>query len=229
MRSKNNPDIVDNLRAVPSYAGLDNSILDALASAAIQRNYEPKQVLFIEGEACAGYHIVQEGWLKAVKISTSGREQIIQFFGPGEIFNEEAIITGSTNQFTVEALEASKVWIIQREPLLKLMSEFPPLGKVITKSLAMRVTHLINLIENLALQTVESRLARMFLDHSNGDILNRRRWSTQAEMAARLGTVPDVLNRALRSLAEEGLLQIKRHQIKILDRKGLERKASQSD
>jgi len=46
MRSKNNPDVVDSLRAVPSFAGLDNTILDALANAAIQRNYEPKQVIF---------------------------------------------------------------------------------------------------------------------------------------------------------------------------------------
>ena len=59
--------------------------------------------------------------------------------------------------------------------------------------------------------------------------MQRRRWSTQAEMAARLGTVPDVLNRALRSLADEGLIQIQRQQIRILDREGLERKAMQSE
>ena len=109
------------------------------------------------------------------------------------------------------------------------MDEHPVLSRIVTKNLANRVIHLTNLIESLALQKVESRLARMFLEHSNGDLLNRRRWSTQAEMAARLGTVPDVLNRALRSLAEEGLIQIQRHQIQILDRKGLERKAMQSD
>jgi CRP/FNR family transcriptional regulator len=229
MRSKNNPDVVDSLRAVPSYTGLDDTILDALANATIQKNYEPKQVIFIEGEACAGYHIVQEGWLKAVKISITGREQIIQFLGPGDIFNEEAIITGSTNQITVEALEPSKVWIVQREPLLRLMDEHPVLSQIITENLANRVIHLTNLIESLALQKVESRLARMFLEHSTSDLLNRKRWSTQAEMAARLGTVPDVLNRALRSLAEEGLIQIQRHQIQILDRKGLERKAVQID
>lgn len=83
----------------------------------------------------------------------------------------------------------------------------------------------MKMVENLSLQTVEARLAGIFLEHSTSDVLNRRRWSTQTEMAARLGTVPDVLNRALRSLADEGLIQIERHQIQILDRKGLERKA----
>jgi CRP-like cAMP-binding protein len=227
MNSKH--DVVDILRAIPSYAGLDDAILEALESDAIQRNYDNGEVIFLEGDSCAGYHIVQKGWLKAIKISTTGREQIIQFLGPGKTFNEEAVIIGSTNQVTVEALEPSTIWIIQREDLLKIMDDNPALSKIITEELARRVTHLTNLIENLSLQTVEARLARIFLDHSNGEIMKRRRWSTQAEMAARLGTVPDVLNRALRRLAEEGLIQIQRHQIQILDRKGLERKAMQSD
>ena len=113
--------------------------------------------------------------------------------------------------------------------MLKLMDEYPALSRIITEALANRVILLTNMIENLALQTVEARLARIFLEHSSGEVLNRRPWSTQAEMAARLGTVPDVLNRALRSLAEEGLINIQRHQIQILDRKGLERKAMQTD
>ena len=224
-----NHDLVEILRAIPSFAGLEKTILEALANAAIQRNYENRQVIFLEGEACAGYHIVQDGWLKAVKISTTGREQIIQFLGPGNTFNEESIINETKNQVTVEALELSKVWVIQRESMLKLMDEYPALSRIITEALANRVIHLTNIIENLALQTVEARLARIFLEHSSNEIMKRRRWSTQAEMAARLGTVPDVLNRALRSLAEENLIKIQRHEIQILDRKGLERKAMQTD
>mgnify|MGYP003948290055 CR=1 FL=1 len=40
-------------------------------------------------------------------------------------------------------------------------------------------------------------------------------------MAARLGTVPHVLSRALRTLIEAGLIQVQCHQIRILDRQGL--------
>jgi len=79
-------------------------------------------------------------------------------------------------------------------------------------------------VEDLSLRTVEARLARFLLEQATGGVLRRQRWATQAEMAARLGTVPDELNRALRSLAEEGLIQVKRHQIQILDRQGLEAK-----
>ena len=67
-------------------------------------------------------------------------------------------------------------------------------------------------------------LARLLLEQSSTDVPMRRRWATQTEMAARFGTVPDVRNRVLRSLSEEGLIQIQQHQIQTLDRKGLEDK-----
>ncbi len=52
-------------------------------------------------------------------------------------------------------------------------------------------------------------------------MVQRQRWATQAEMAARLGTVPDMVNRALRKLSEAGMINVERHQIQILDKEGL--------
>lgn len=39
-------------------------------------------MVFLEGEPCAGLCIVQQGWLKAVKISPAGREQVLRVMGP---------------------------------------------------------------------------------------------------------------------------------------------------
>jgi len=216
---------VEALTAVTSFEGLDATTLNAIARVAIKREYGAGQVVFLEGEPCAGLYIVQNGWLKSVKTSPSGREQVMRFVGPGEVFNEIGVLVGEANVVTVVALEPATVWVIQRETLLQLMEEHPRLAHVIMRNLARRVQHLIGLVEDLSLRTVESRLARLLLEQSSADVLARRRWATQAEMAARLGTVPDVLNRALRNLTEEGLIQIQRHQVQILNRQGLEDKA----
>ena len=216
------------LAAIPSLDGLDAATLAAIARVAILRSYDAGEMVFLEGEPCSGLHIVQDGWLKAVKISMAGREQVIRFVGPGEGFNEIGVFAGGLNRATVEALEPAQVWIVQRKPLLRLMDQHPSLAHVITQNLAKRVLHLMSLVEDLSLRTVVARLARVLLEHSTGEVMERRRWSTQAEMAARLGTVPEVLNRAFRSLAEEDLIQIERHQIQILDREGLEAKATMS-
>jgi CRP/FNR family transcriptional regulator len=213
------------LSAVGYFAGLDETALEGLAQAAIRREYTAGQVIFLEGEACAGLYIVQAGWLKSVKMSPDGREQVVRVVGPGEVFNEVSVLVGSPNLVTVIALEPTKAWVVEREAMLHWLDEHPRLARIIAQHLAERALYLLSLVEDLSLRTVEARLARLLLEQSRGGTVQRRRWATQSEMAARLGTVPDVINRALRSLVEEGLIQVERHQIQVLDRQGLEAKA----
>ncbi len=214
------------LLSIPSFAGLNDEILDAIASIAIRRSYRAGQIVFLEGEPSSGLYVVETGWLKSVKISISGREQVIRFVGPGDVFNDLGVFASGPNRVTVETLEDAMVWIIERDSLLRLTELYPKLSQMIIQNLSMRVLHLMRLVEDLSLRSVQSRLARLLAQTGSSDVLPRRRWSTQAEMAAHLGTVPDVLNRALRSLADDGLIEIDRHMIKILDRAGLEEKAA---
>lgn len=209
------------LKAVSYFAKLDDAALVPVEQAAMRRVYDPEQVILIEGEPCAGLYIVESGWLKAVKIGMEGREQVLQTLGPGEAFNAISVFTDAPNQATVAALEASVVWMVRREALLKLLDDHPALARQVVKDFAGRVMHLIRMVEDLALRSVEARLARLLLEQAEGESVQRRRWATQAEMASRLGTVPDVVNRALRKLAEGGMIQVERHQIQILDKEGL--------
>lgn len=214
------------LSAVPYFAALNVTALDAVARTAIRRTFEPSQVVFLEGAACVGLFVVESGWLKAIKTSPAGREQVIRFVGPGEVFNEVGVLVASPNLVTIVALEPAALWIVQRETMLRLLDEHPGLARIVTQTLAERTLYLVHLIEDLSLRSVESRLARLLLEHAVNDTVQRRRWATQAEMAARLGTVPDVLNRALRDFVEQDLIAVERHQIRILDRKGLESKSN---
>ena len=206
------------LRSVSYFTNLDNAALDLVARSAIHRVYAEGQVVLLEGEPCAGLYIVESGWLKAIKIGLDGREQVLQMLKPGDAFNLISIFTGAPNQATVAALEASHVWVIPRSFLLSLLEEQPSFAQLVVKDLAGRVMHLVSLVEDLSLRSVEARLARLLLEQAQGDLVHRQRWATQAAMAARLGTVPDVVNRALRKLAEDGIVAVERHQIMILER-----------
>ena len=70
------------------------------------------------------------------------------------------------------------------------------------------------------LAALEARLARINLRVPVALVPSK-----PAELAARLGTMPDVLSRALRILAEAGLIRFDRRQITILDRPGLLQRA----
>jgi len=220
---------VEMLATMLCFTGLDAATLDALGRSAIARSYERDQVVFLEGDGCTGLYLVQNGWLKAVKTSLEGREQVIRVVGSGEAFNEIGVFAGTPNHATTVALEPATVWVISRETMLRLMDENPSLARIVAQNLAQRVLHLLNLVEDLSLRTIEARLARYLLKQSSDEVLHRQRWTTQAEIASQLGTVLDTLNRALRSLSTEGLILVERHEIRILDREGLRSKALLSD
>jgi CRP/FNR family transcriptional regulator len=211
--------------SIPYFADLDIQVLDAIAEAAIRRTYQADQVVFLEGGPCAGLYVVESGWLKAVKISAEGREQALRLIGPGEVFNEIGVFANTQNPATVIALEPATVWVIHCDVMCSLLEDHPDIASAVIQNLARRVLHLVSLVEDLSLRTVEARLARNLLEHSDAGTVRREHWATQAQMAARLGTVLDVLNRALHSLANDGLVEVERHQIRILDQRGLRQKA----
>jgi CRP/FNR family transcriptional regulator len=216
---------IQALTAVPYFADVDAALVAMIAGQTIRQKYDTGQVVFLEGEQEVALYVVQQGWLKAVKMSPDGREQVLHFIGPGEVFNAIGVFVESTNPATVIALEPTILWLIPQKVILKLLDDYPELARVVIQRLAGRVQQLIAMVEDLSLRTIESRLARYLIDQSTAEQLQRPRWATQAELANRLGTVPDVLNRALRSLAKEQLIRVERHQIQILDYNGLEAKA----
>ncbi len=213
------------LSAIPFLRGLDAGLLASLAKAALWRAYPAGAILFLEGEAAAGLYQVHAGWVKVVKLSPEGREQVLRFLGPGEVFNEIGVFGNRPNPATAIALEPTGLWLIERAAVRHVLETHPAVALQVVERMADRVIELVGLVADLSLRTVEARLARLLLEQSAGDVVVRQRWATQSELAARLGTVPDVLSRAMRSLTEAGLIEVERQQVRIIDRPGLETRA----
>lgn len=102
------------------------------------------------------------------------------------------------------------------------MRERPDFAQSVIEQLAERMLFLVSLVTDLSLRPVTGRLARLLLDSAADDVVQRPRWFTQAELAARLGTVPDVVQRSLRGLETDSLIAVERQQIYILNRPALE-------
>ncbi len=215
------------LRRVSYFSGLSDAVLAALAAAAIERRYGRGQVVFLEGEPCAGLHVVAEGEVKIFKVSPQGREQILHRVGPGETFNDVAVLDGGPNPASAAALTDVTLCVILRTDIQRLALAYPALAWALIESTARRTRHLVAMVEDLALRSVKERLARLLLAEAartpaSGEIA-RSQMVTQAEMAARLGTVREMIGRALRELADDGVLKLDRHRIVIVDRQRLTR------
>jgi len=95
---QNNQLSVEVLSSIPLFEELKPSLKQSLDQTAILRSYASGQIFCFEGDPCQGIYIIKEGWLKSVRMAANGREQILRFFGPGEIFNIVELITPPTEE-----------------------------------------------------------------------------------------------------------------------------------
>lgn len=217
--------LVRQLRDNPVFAELHTAAVRELAQGAHFHEYVAGQVIFLEGEPAQGIYYLQSGWIKVTKSSPDGREQTLQFLEPGETFNATGALAGQLNPATAIALEPAGIWLLPRQAVMEFLGRHPEAAQQVIAKMAGRILELISLVADLSLRTVRERLAGLLLEDTAGDLLPRPRWYTQAEIAAQLGTVPDVVQRALSSMVAEGLIEVTRDQIRIHNREGLEQLA----
>ena len=210
------------LQQTPLFQMLDDATCVWLLAQAKRRIYQKGEIVFWEDEPALGLYWLQSGWLKAVKQVANGREQILQFFEPQQTFHEIGGFTAHLNPATVVALDEAHVWLIPREVMAQLLREQPSFAQHVIAEMAQRMEYLVGLVQDLSLRPVIGRLAHLILESANGDIFHRPSWFTQTELAARLGTVPDVVQRTLRGLEADGLITVERRRIHIKDRAKLE-------
>lgn len=217
------------LQRLPRFGGLADEILDAIAAAAVRRQFNAGRVIYVEGEPAEWVYILESGWVKATRMTREGREQAMLFLRPVEVFGDIAVLTGTTYPGTVVALEDVTAWAIPARTILELIPRYPDLAMGVIRHLAERVLHYVLLVEDLSLRSVEARLARTLLQNAqlvDGQlVVPRREWTTFDEMAVRLGTVRDVLSRALKTLEAEGLLRVEKQAIVLLDPNGMAERA----
>ena len=218
--------LLQQLRAIAFLKTLDQPTLESLARDALWREYAAGEVVFVEGESSSGLYVLHTGWLKVMKTSAEGREQALRFIGPGETFNEIGVFADRPNPATAIALEPAGIWLLRREAVLGLLRTRPDFADHVIANMADRVIDLVALVADLSLRPVTARLARLLLEDATGDVLHRPHWYTQTELAGRLGTVPDVVQRALRGLESEGAIEVHRHEIHLRDRAALEKLAA---
>ena len=209
---------IEALRHNRYFENIDDDILEELTGNMTLYRYERGEFLFFEGEPCAGLFILQEGSVKLYKLSPQGRELIIRVLQQGETFNEVPVFDGKENAVNVSVLEESRIWNIEAEALRNMLRRHPDMAQSIILNLSKNLRMLVEMVEELSFFQVTTRLARLIISLSDEELAGSRNYRlTQDEMAARLGTVREVVARSLRELERSGAIQTYRGRIEILD------------
>jgi CRP-like cAMP-binding protein len=205
------------VRTLPFFDALKDESIERLLESAVRKEFLAEEIVIFEDDPPSGFYVVEMGWLKSTKLSLDGQEQILDIFGPKQMLNAINIFSDNLRIATVTALEPSVLWFFPGNTLLSVMKGNPDIANSIIRMMVNRIQFLVNKVEDMALRTVDSRLANYLVTHHQDELIERRRWATQAYMAAQIGTTTDVINRHFRNFEQEGLIQISRRQIKLID------------
>lgn len=208
----------EHLEAASFFRAASPEALDALSRIGTALRYPAGAVIFSEGEESSGMFLVAEGIVRISRFSLEGREYTLLLAEPGTTFNDVAALDGGPNPANATAQTDAVVWRMMHADLQETVQAHPDLAWVLIESLAARTRVVVTQASDLAMRTVRGRLARLVLQAvTERGHLEVTRSLTQEELAARLGTVREMVSRTLRSMASDGIITFDRYRIIVLD------------
>jgi len=216
-------DKIAALRGTALFGSLADEELRALAALAVERRLVREEVLFIAGEEARGLYVVVSGTVRAVRAGADGREQVIHTEGPGATLAEVPVFDDGTYPATAVADEDSVVLFLAKADVRAVCLEHPTITLAALRMLAGRLRRHAELVEALSLREVGQRLAHLLLTEAEGrgkrshDGISFDLVLTNGQIAARVGSVREVVSRALARLQQDELILIENRRVTIPD------------
>ncbi|MCB1914707.1 MAG: Crp/Fnr family transcriptional regulator [Rhodocyclaceae bacterium] len=209
------------LDAYPVLGQLPPHALEHMLSQAVWMQVPAGTVLFDDHQVCEGFPFVVDGSVRVIKASASGRELPLYRVAVGE-----TCVISSSCLLAAEAYNARGV--TENDTLLMLLPKAvfdgllsePAFRSFVFHLFAERIAGLMQLIEAVAFQRLDQRLASVLL--GKGRVLH----VTHQQLADELGSVREIVSRLLKGFAAQGLVRLAREQVEILDPAGLRRLAA---
>lgn len=216
--------IIQRLAKAPVFHGLPADQLRALAGIAEPRAYRPGDPIITEGDPAKGFYLILTGQVKVYKLSLDGKEQILHFVGPDEIFAEVPVFSGGCYPAHADALRESSLLFFPRKAMRSLLAKDPTLAMNLLADLSRRLRQLTMLVESLSLKESPARLAAYLL-HMSTELRRSDEVEldvTKGQLATLLGTTPETLSRTLKKLSETGIIEVQGRIIRLLDKDALQ-------
>ena len=216
---------------LPLFRGLAPAAARVLA-AAPRRRFRAGQTLWAAGGEAGALAVVLSGRVRVVRAVAAGRSAGRQYGvhaeGPGGTLGEVPFFAGGRYPATAVAAEPTTCLLLDRTTLARAVAADPELALRWLGRLAGRVRRLVERLDQQTGRTVEQRLAALLLvRHAAAGGVPFALAATQAEAAEEMGTVREVLVRALRRFREAGLVSSPvRGRYVVRDRAGLARIAA---
>lgn len=225
------PDVIAALRSCRLWRTADDDSVRALAGRTRVEHVQRGRLLASEGDVADRFGVVVAGRVKVYHLGADGRELTFETVGAGEPVAAVAALAGSRYPANIEAATDATIAWLPRESLFEMIEAQPALARSLVADLAARVLNLTAVATTLSMD-VPSRLAGFLFQRSlaagmaTPEGLVVELGMSKTELASALGTVPETLSRAFARLRDEGVVEVRGHDVIVLDVGALARTSS---
>lgn len=211
------------LNATQLFGSVLETALRELALKTRERRLTRGELLFSAGDRAAGLFVVVSGTMRAYRQTREGREQTMHVESAGATLAEVPVFDGGPYPSTVQAEEDSVVLFVPRQAFRRFLTTNPEAALAALAVLARRLRSVSGLAEQLALTDVAQRVAAMLAEEATtqaGELKNGVSFSLplrHQSIAARLGSVREVITRQLHRLIDDRVIAVRGHRVVVLD------------
>ncbi len=187
------------------------------------RRFPKGSPVYLPSDSGNAVYLLAEGRVKLCSITPEGKQAILAFIEPGELFGELAILEESEREEHAEAMMASTLVLLPGDAIEQLMSESPGLALGVTKLIGLRRKRIERRLKSLLFRSNRDRLIHLLLDLSSqygrtdkDGILLTIPLSHQ-DLASIIGSTRETVTTLLGELQLERLLKVARQRLVIRD------------
>jgi CRP-like cAMP-binding protein len=223
------------LSRMPLFSDLSQNERKRIALGCQLKRLTRGDMVFRVGEPCEAFHVVVFGQVKLYVSSPSGQEKVIELVPPGHSFAEALMFLEKPYILNAQALIDTMLISVSRASVYAEIERDPNFSIHMLAGISRRLHGLVRDVEGYALHSGMQRLIGYLLrdvpdmENFEPNMVTVSLPVSKATIASRLSLTPEYFSRVLHELETEGLVEIDRREIRILDVKRLAKYGFQSD
>ncbi len=216
-------DVPRYLSVLPLFSDLSPDELSHVSQGCVLRRLERGDLVFRTGERCEEFHVVVTGQVKLFVMSPSGQEKVVELISPGQSFGEAIMFTSRPYILSAQSLTETLLLTVSKQAVLQEIERDHRFALRMMAGLSRRLHGLIHDVEAYALHSSLQRVIGYLLRDQDLDGSTATETRTvslpvsKATIASRLSMTPEYFSRVLHELADEGLIEVDRREIRIVD------------
>lgn len=156
------------LKQINVLDGMDESLIEAIGKMTSMSVVKKRQPIYFGDEPSRSIFFLKDGHVKLSRISSDGKEVIIDVVGPGEIFGELSLVDEEGERDEVaETLDEAIVCAMSSSDFQRVMKDNPELNLEVTKKIGMRLRKIQKRVEDLMFKDVQQRIAGFLVEYAN--------------------------------------------------------------